>query len=193
MEWYFIVLLVLAMLILLGFLPIRVGMNMYWNVGKNLGVLCFSIWGIVVSCMQIEITQTAINIIKSKKQERQIQLQSLSFGAIFLHHLIQAIFRYTIIREVSIFCDISKKQDAFFTALANGIALQILYSCYAVLYGLKGNFRSFVSVNNNILQNKICLADSVSIFVSPAILLVSVVRAFLRTKRGIGKYERYAK
>lgn len=193
MEWYFWVAIALLGLVILSLLPLKVGMRMYWNVGKNLGVLSIDIWGISVNSMQIEITQTAINIIKSKKKDRQIQLQALSFGAVFAHHFLQAIFRYMSIREVNMFVDLSKKNDAFAAAMMNGVVLQFLYAIFAVLYGLKGNFLTFMSVNNDIGENKCSVTNYASVMLAPVILLVCAVRAFLRTKKGIMKYERFSR
>ncbi len=193
MEWFYIVLIIILSLVLISLLPFKIGMRMYWNVGKNLGVLSFDIWGITVVCMQIEITQTAINIIRAKKKERQIQLQALSFGAIFMHHFLQAVFRYIVIREISMYVDASKKNDAFTTFLFNGAVLQLLQSIYAVLYGLKGNFISFCSVDNDIQENKCSLSNYMSIMLAPMILIVSAVWALFRTKKGIAKYGKFAR
>ncbi len=193
MEWYFWGAIAIVGLVVISLVPVKIGMRMYWNIGKNLGVLAIDVWGIGVSSMQIEITQTAINIIKSKKKDRQIQLQALSFGAIFAHHFLQAVFRYLIIREISLFVDLSKKNDAFATAMMNGVVMQFLYAAFAVLYGLKGNFVTFMSVGNDIGENKCSITNSVSVMLAPAILLVCVVRALLRTKKGIGKYEKFSR
>lgn len=192
MEWFYIVLIIVTILLLISFIPFKIGMRMYWNVGKNLGVLSFDVWGINILSMQIEITQKAINIIRTKKKERQIQIQALNFGAIFMHHFVQTVFRYLIICEISMYIDLSKKGDAFTTCIANGVAMQFLNAMYVVLYGLKGNFNSFCSVNTDIQENKCSLSNRISVMMAPLILLISAVRAFLRTKRGISKYGKFA-
>jgi len=192
MEWYYIVLIVLAGLLLLIFVPLKISMRMYWNIGKNLGVVAFSIWGVTVNCAQIEITDSAIKIIRAKRKERQIQFEALSFGAIFMHHFTQAVFRYLKIWEFSLYVDASKKNDAMSTALLNGAVLQFLYALYAVLYGLKGNFEAYCGVENNFQENKCSLSNYTSVILAPIVLIVSVVRALLRTKKGIAKYGKFA-
>lgn len=192
MEWYYIVLIVLAGLCLFGFFPLKISMLMYWNIGKNLGVVAFSIWGITINCAQIEITDSAIKIIRAKKKERQIQFEALSFGVIFMHHFTQAVFRYLKIGEFSIYVDASKKGDAMTTALLNGAVLQFLYGIYAVLYGLKGDFDAYCGVENDFQENKCSVSNYTSVMLAPLILFVSVVRALLRTKKGIAKYGKFA-
>lgn len=192
MEWYCIVLTVLASLLLISFLPFKISLRTYWNIGKNMGVVSFAIWGVTISCVQIEITKTAINIIKAKRKERQIQFEALTFGAIFMHHFLQAVFRYLIILEISTFVDTSKKDDAMATCLISGVVLQFMYEIYAVLYGLKGDFRAFCSVGNDFQENKCSLSNYTSVMLAPMILLICVVRALLRTKKGIEKYGKFA-
>lgn len=192
MEWYYIVLIVLAGLVLLSFVPLKISMRMYWNIGKNLGVVAFSIWGITINCAQIEITDSAIKIIRAKRKERQIQFEALSFGVIFTHHFTQAVFRYLKILEISLYVDASKKNDAMSTALLNGAILQFLYGLYAVLYGLKGHFDAYCGVENDLQENKCSLSNYTSVILAPIVIIVSVVRALLRTKKGLAKYGKFA-
>ncbi len=193
MEWYYIVLIVLASLFLLSILPLKISLRMYWNIGKNLGVMSFTIWGVTISCVQIEITKSAINIIRAKRKERQIQFEALTFGAIFMHHFVQAVFRYLKILEISTFVDASKKDDAMATCLINGAVLQFMYQFYAVLYGLKGNFTALCGVENDFQESKCSLSNYTSVMLAPIILLVCVMRALLRTKKGIAKYGKFAR
>ncbi len=178
---------------MLALLPIKMGLKMYWNLGKNLGVVCLEIWGLAILSVQIEITETAINIIRAKRKERQIQLQALSFGAVFVHHFVNTVFRYINVREISIFTDIAKRGDAFFTSIINGIILQFLQGFYAIILGLKGNLTAYCSVNMEFGEDKASVSDYICVKLAPIILVVCVVRAFLRTKKGIAKYGKYAK
>lgn len=193
MVWYFIVMIVLASVIVLSLFPLKITMRTYWNIGKNLGVVSFSIWGVNLYCVQIEITESAINIIRAKRKERQIQFEALTFGAIFIHHFVQAVFRYLKILEISIYTDMSKKNDAMATALINGAIVQLMYCVYAVLYGLKGNFTAYNSVGADFQENKCSLSNYTSVILVPIVLCICVVRALLRTKKGIEKYGKFAR
>lgn len=190
MQWIYIVLMILLGIVILSVIPMRLNVSMYWNIGYNLGVVAISIWGITVSCFQIEITKSAINIIRSKGKDRALNFEAISQNAVFMNFFLMSIFRYISIREISIFLETGKSNDACFTNILNGFLLQLLYNFYAVLFSIKGDFRSYMSVDGRVDTNKLSLTGTVSIVCCPIVLLFSLVRALFRIKRMVKVYER---
>ena len=190
MQWYYIVLLVLMALLVLSLIPWRIGFSMYINVGQNLGVVAFTLWGVTITCFQLEITESAINIIKRKGKEKQIKFDTLDKDAIFAHYFLVSAFRYIIIRELSIFVEFGKQNDAAFSCLGCGTVLQFLYCFYAVLFGAKGPMCAYMSVDPKVEENKLTFANKITIFCAPIVVLFSILRAIKRVKRTVDIYER---
>ncbi|MBO5102690.1 MAG: hypothetical protein J6C13_01190 [Clostridia bacterium] len=191
MEWYFVLLIVLAILIVLLILPLFLSCRMYFNVKQNLGVVLISLWGITLSCFQIEFKKTAIKIIKSRGKDKEIQINLIDEKAIFLEHFVNTVFRYIKINEVSVFFEAGKKDDACTSSLINGAFLNFIHCVYSMLFTLKGEFRAYISTDADTTTNTIKLTLFTNIFVTPFMFLISFIRAKLRTKRTVKVYERF--
>ena len=192
MQWYLIVILISVILLIILVLPLFLSCRIYFNVKQNLGVILLSIWGIPITCFQIEIRKSAITIIKRKK-EKQIQLKIIDEKAIFMENFITCVFRYIKIREISIFVEAGKKDDACATSLINGTILNFIYCLYGMLYTLKRDFKAYISTDSNTTSNEMKFATYASVVVTPLMFVISYIRAKLRTKRTVKVYENFGR
>lgn len=192
MQWYLILVLIMIILLFISFLPLFMSCRIYFNAKQNLGVILISLWGIPISCFQIEIKKTAITIIKRKK-EKQIQLKIIDEKAIFMQNFITCVFRYIKINEISIFVEAGKVNDACFTSLLNGTILNFIFCLYGMLYTLKRDFKAYISADSNTASNELKFATYCSVVVTPIMFIVSYIRAKLRTKRTVKVYENFGR
>ena len=133
MQWYFIVLIVLSIVVFLAVLPIFFSANVYFNVKENLGVVLITLWGITISCFQVQVQKTAITIIKRKGKDKEVPIKLIDENMIFADYFTKTIFRFIIIRQISIFFTIGKQNDAFVPSVVGGTILEILYGMFGAL------------------------------------------------------------
>ena len=193
MQWFLIVLICILALLLLLFLPVSFGFRVYFNILKNLGVIEFSCFGIPISCFQASIHELAIDIIKPKGKQKRVVISLVDKTAIFINHFITTLFRYININELSIFCDVGKKDDAFVASMIGGGVQNFIYSLYALMYSIKKRFRAYTLLDFSTQTSQLKFSSYIRVTTSLFFVLVSLIRAKLRTNRTVNVYEEFFK
>lgn len=193
MQWYFIVLIVLASLAILMLLPLFMSANLYLNIKENLGVVVLTLWGIPLICFQVRLQKTAITIIKRRGEEKQVPLKIYDPKVVFFEYFAKVIFRYIIIRNLSVFLTVAKKNDAFVSSLAGGVFLNTMYCFLAGIYTKKGEIPAYIGVNTQSDEDEFKVVFHTSVVLNLLIILAGAIRAKRLTKRWFKVYERFSR
>ena len=191
MQWYFIVLIVLSIVVFLAVLPIFFSANVYFNVKENLGVVLITLWGITISCFQVQVQKTAITIIKRKGKDKEVPIKLIDENMIFADYFTKTIFRFIIIRQISIFFTIGKQNDAFVPSVVGGTILEMLYGMFGALFTKKGEIPTYIDVETMTDENQLKLTAKINLLITPLIILAGYLRAKRLTKRTVKLYEKF--
>ncbi len=193
MQWYFIVLIVLSIVVFLAVLPIFFSANVYFNVKENLGVVLITLWGITISCFQVQVQKTAITIIKRKGKDKEVPIKLIDENMIFADYFTKTIFRFIIIRQISIFFTIGKQNDAFVPSVVGGTILEMLYGMFGALFTKKGEIPTYIDVETMTDENQLKLTAKINLLITPLIILAGYLRAKRLTKRTVKLYEKFSR
>ncbi len=193
MQWYFIVLIVLSIVVFLAVLPIFFSANVYFNVKENLGVVLITLWGITISCFQVQVQKTAITIIKRKGKDKEVPIKLIDENMIFADYFTKMIFRFIIIRQISIFFTIGKQNDAFVPSVVGGTILEMLYGMFGALFTKKGEIPTYIDVETMTDENQLKLTAKINLLITPLIILAGYLRAKRLTKRTVKLYEKFSR
>lgn len=193
MQWYFIVLIVLSIVVFLAVLPIFFSANVYFNVKENLGVVLITLWGITISCFQVQVQKTAITIIKRKGKDKEVPIKLIDENMIFADYFTKTIFRFIIIRQISIFFTIGKQNDAFVPSVVGGTILEMLYGMFGALFTKKGEIPTYIDVETMNDENQLKLTAKINLLITPLIILAGYLRAKRLTKRTVKLYEKFSR
>ena len=193
MQWYFIVLIVLSIVVFWAVLPIFFSANVYFNVKENLGVVLITLWGITISCFQVQVQKTAITIIKRKGKDKEVPIKLIDENMIFADYFTKTIFRFIIIRQISIFFTIGKQNDAFVPSVVGGTILEMLYGMFGALFTKKGEIPTYIDVETMTDKNQLKLTAKINLLITPLIILAGYLRAKRLTKRTVKLYEKFSR
>lgn len=193
MQWYLIVLIVLSIVVFLAVLPIFFSANVYFNVKENLGVVLITLWGITISCFQVQVQKTAITIIKRKGKDKEVPIKLIDENMIFADYFTKTIFRFIIIRQISIFFTIGKQNDAFVPSVVGGTILEMLYGMFGALFTKKGEIPTYIDVETMTDENQLKLTAKINLLITPLIILAGYLRAKRLTKRTVKLYEKFSR
>ena len=193
MQWYLIVLIVFLIVVFLAVLPIFFSANVYFNVKENLGVVLITLWGITISCFQVQVQKTAITIIKRKGKDKEVPIKLIDENMIFADYFTKTIFRFIIIRQISIFFTIGKQNDAFVPSVVGGTILEMLYGMFGALFTKKGEIPTYIDVETMTDENQLKLTAKINLLITPLIILAGYLRAKRLTKRTVKLYEKFSR
>ena len=190
MEWYYIVLLIFAIIIFILCLPMWWQARVYINAITNLGVIAISIFGIPIICFQIELQNQTINIIRIKKEDKQVPINIIDKGAIFANYFIERTLNLMWILQFSIFFGAGITNDAFKPALLNGAFLILANTITGWLFTKRGEFPCYLGLDSDSAKDELKVSGYISLVVMPISIIISLIVALYRTKKVVKNYER---
>ncbi len=183
-----IILFVLAILLILLFMPIFVQLRVYFNAVKNLGVVAVSVFGIKLICVQIEFNKDKINVMSLKK-DRQLSIDPSNQQVQFMNNVMYQLFLRIKIVKLAVFCDVGKQQDAFLPAMLKGGVEMLFYVLLSFCYTKKGVFDTVVGGKMSSQKDELVVSVYLHIVFNIFVITLSLVRA----KQKVNKGASYAK
>ncbi len=174
-------------------LPLLIDVGAYLNALANIGVVVVRFWGIPLFCFKFTLSKKVITIIKKKGKEKQIKLDLFDPNILFMRYLTKSIFALTIINYVRLYADLGVKNDAYKASLLSGTLCAIVESLFSILHTKKSGVKTIVDVVPSSSKNECRICVELRILTIPILLVYSLIRAKILTKRWFKLYERYSR
>ena len=168
MQWYYILLIIVLILLFISLLPLFVQLRFYINALENLGAVTLLIMFIPVSTMQFSLTKKSIKIMK-KKKESEIDYKSIK--ALFLMHFFLAVFNRIKIVEIYLRTYLGLKNSAMTTAMINGVMITLVHVLNISLFNKKGAFISNYVCDKSFQENQCQFSGYLYFFILPINIL----------------------
>ncbi len=173
---------ILLILLLVLFAPIFVQVRFYFNALQNLGAVAISVFGIKISCVQIEFDKDKINVISLKK-DKQLSLDPNDQKVQFTNKLMYQLFLRIKIIKLTLFCDVGKVQDAFLPAMIKGGIDILLYTFLSYCYTKKSTFETVVGGQISSQKDELVLSAYLHVVFNVLTIILSLVRAKQKTNK----------
>ncbi len=185
MEWYFVVLIVLSLIVFVLIFPLFIQLRFYVNVLENLGAISITLlWIFPIMNFRFNLKRDAIHIITKKQKEKDIQLFSVK--SYLMLQFFKNLFLKLKIFEIYLFSYFGKKNDAMTTAMLNGYIVSLMHILFVLIHNKKGDYISNIVCDKDFEKSEFKFSFFSSIFILPT----SILFCFLQTLRKVNKKRR---
>ncbi len=185
MEWYFVVLIVLSVIVFVLIFPLFIQLRFYVNVLENLGAVSVTLlWIFPIMNFRFNLKRDVIHIVTKKQKEKDIQIFSVKSYLIL--QFFKNLFLKLKIFEIYFFSYFGKKNDAMTTAMLNGYIVSLTHMLFVLIQNKKGEYISNIVCDKDFEKSELKFSFYSSIFILP----ISILFCFLQTLCKVNKKRR---
>lgn len=182
MDWYFVVLIVVGVVLFFLLFPLFIQVRFYVNALKNLSAVNVTLlWIIPLFSVRLKLSKDAIKIITKNRKEKEIKF--ISPKAVLMFEISKNILQKLKIFQIYLFFYVGKKDDAMATAMLSGYLITLIHLFFVFIHNTKGDIVSNFVCDKDFENSKLKSSGYTSIFILPLTILVCILKSVIKLKQ----------
>ena len=172
MEWYFILLVIIGIILLLLLFPMLFQFRFYINILNNFGAISICLFFIPIYSFQFKLKPKSINIFRRKKEkEVDFSFKNLNFLFLFFKNL----FLLTKFFKLNYYASFSNQKNPMQTSLVCGI-INLLFLFFDSFLNNCKKVNTKYAIEHDFKETKIKCFGYVSLFFMPIFFVISYIK-----------------
>lgn len=175
MEWYFILIMVVGIVLIFVLFPMFIQFRFYINILNNFGAVSICLFFVPIYSFQFKLKPKSVNIFRRKKErEVDFSFKNIDFLVVFLKN----IFVLTSFFKINYYACFSNRKNPMQTALFCGI-INLLFLFFDCFLNNCKKVNTKYAIEHDFKETKIKCFGYVSLFFMPIYFLISYIKAFI--------------